>query len=127
MYVYNMPRYTRRRHRRKLGGSLKSFWDKTKGFLKRTKILSKVGNVLTPMIPGKYRGLANMGLQYAKQQGYGRRRRGGALRPAGARRLMSRRRGGSCCGGALNPVGGMRLLGRRVRRLRMRPRLPAKY
>jgi len=109
----------RRRHRRRMGGSLKSFWGKAKGFLKRTKLLSRVGTSLLPLA-GAYKPLASGALGLVKSAGYGRRR-GGALRPAGMRRRMGR----GCCGGSLNPVGGRRMrYRRRGRRIYGKPRLP---
>lgn len=89
----------RKSHRRKLGGSWKSFMGKASDFLKKSKLLSTVGRALAPMA-GPYSGLAGKAVDYAEQAGYGRRRRyrrGGALRPVGARRSM---------GGMLVPVGG---------------------
>ena len=106
----------RRRHRRKMGGSFKSFWSKAKGFLKRTKLLSTIGSKLVPMA-GSYAPLAGAALGMVKRAGYGRR--GGALRPAGMRRI----RGRGCCGGANMPVGGRRRTRRRMGRF-SKPRLP---
>ena len=103
----------RRRHRRRMGGSLSSFWNKAKGFLKKTKLLSTIGSRLVPMA-GSYAPMAGAALGMVKRAGYGRR--GGALRPAGMRRLMGR----GCCGGANMPVGGRR---RRMGRF-SKPRLP---
>ena len=74
-------------------GKFKDFLGKANNFLKKSQILSKLGNAYS-----KYGG--NFGLPYtsqigqaadvAKTMGYGRRRtkmrRGGSLRPAGARR-----------------------------------------
>ena len=108
-----MPR--RKVHKRKIGRGFREFLGKAKGFLQRTKLLSRVGSALSPLVPAQYQGIANMGLNYAKSQGYGRRRRGGALYPVGARRM---RRGG-CCGGSLTPAGGARM-SRKI----IRPRLP---
>ena len=128
-----MPRRTR--HKRTLGGSWKSIWGKAKNFLKRTKLLSTVGSALSPMLPTQYRTLANGAINYAKSKGYGtkrrrrRIRRGGALRPAGARRKY----GHGCSGGALSPVGGMRTIrksGRmnpKLRGIRLPSREPAKF
>jgi hypothetical protein len=77
-------------------GKFKEFLGKANNFLKKSQILSKLGNAYS-----KYGG--NFGLPYtsqigqsadvAKTMGYGRRRtkmrRGGSLRPAGARRYGS--------------------------------------
>ena len=84
-----MPRKVVRRKRRNVGGSFKSFWNGTKNFLKKTKLLSTVGNALNnALVPAQYRPMTNMALNYAKNQGYGKRRvRGGALMPAGQRRM----------------------------------------
>ena len=79
--------------RRKLKGKgkFKEFLGKANNFLKKSQILSKLGNAYS-----KYGGM--VGLPYAQQAGqaagvaasagYGRRRRrhGSGLRPAGARR-----------------------------------------
>tara|TARA_R110002153_G_scaffold83478_3_gene209870 strand:+ start:5007 stop:5363 length:357 start_codon:yes stop_codon:yes gene_type:complete len=111
-----MPR--RRHRRRKIGGSLKTFWNKAKGFLKRTKLLSTIGSRLVPMA-GSYAPLAGAALGMVKRAGYGRRR-GGALRPAGMRRI----RGRGCCGGANMPVGGRRRRTRRRMNRFSKPRLP---
>ena len=111
------------RRRRKVGRGFKDFMGKAKNFLQRTKLLSRVGSALSPLVPAQYKPLANMGLNYAKSQGYGRRRRGGALRPAGARRIMRR---GGCCGGALVPAGGARM-SRKIIRPRLPKRMLASY
>lgn len=112
-----MPR--RRRNRRKMGGSLRSFWNKAKGFLKKTKLLSTIGSKLVPMA-GSYAPLAGAALGMVKRSGYGMRR-GGALRPAGMRRRI---RGRGCCGGANMPVGGRRRRTRRRVGRFSKPRLP---
>jgi len=92
--------------RRKLKGKgkFKEFLGKANNFLKKSQILSKLGNAYS-----KYGGM--MGLPYAQQigmasnaastAGYGRRRirKGGSLRPAGARRGM----GLSLAGGSRRP------------------------
>jgi hypothetical protein len=116
-----MPR--RRVHKRRIGTGFRDFMGKAKNFLQRTKLLSRVGSALQPLVPAQYSGLANMGLNYAKSQGYGRRRRGGALYPVGARRM---RRGMGCCGGALTPAGGMRM-SRKIIRPRLPKRMVAAY
>lgn len=91
-----------RRTRRKIKGGA-AWWDKTKDFFKKSKLLSTVGRTLAPMVPGAWGTLANKAVDYAASQGYGRRRRvirrGGALRPVGARRM----------GGMIAPVGGMKI------------------
>ena len=134
-----MPRH--RRHRRKVGGSFKSFWGKAKKFLKKTKLLSTVGNALAPMAgPGILGKAARGAVNFAKSQGYGRRRRirrrrkGGALRPAGSHKRYGR----GSCGGSLAPVGAGRRRRRskhhssgkmnpRLRGVRMGPRMTAKF
>jgi len=140
-----MPRH-RRRHRRKVGGSFKSFWGKAKKFLKKTKLLSTVGNALAPMAgPGILGKAARGAVNFAKSQGYGRRRRirrrrkGGALRPAGSHKRYGR---GTCGqgrgtrGGSLAPVGAGRRrrkhhsggkMNPRLRGIRMGPRMTAKF
>lgn len=110
------------RRRRKIGKGFKDFMGKAKNFLQRTKLLSRVGSALSPLVPAQYQPLASMGLNYAKSQGYGRRRRGGALYPVGARRM---RRGG-CCGGSLVPAGGARM-SRKIVRPNLPRRMPAVY
>ena len=98
-----------RRTRRKIGGA-PAWWNKTKDWLRKTRILSKVGDVVAPMIPGALGMAARQAVNYGQSQGYGRRRirrrnccSGGSLYPVGARR-----------GGAMAPVGGAYLS--RVRR-----------
>lgn len=88
-----------RRTRRKIGGSFKNFINKAGDFFRRTKLLSTIGRQLAPLA-GPYAGLASQAVDAAAKAGYGRRRmrRGGALRPVGARRM----------GGMIAPVGGMR-------------------
>lgn len=71
---------------------------KVNAFLKRTHLLSKLGDMGVNLVPAQYRGLADSALGAVKAAGYGRRRRaarpytgrglnlgGGALRLAGAR------------------------------------------
>ena len=132
-----MPRH--RRHRRKVGTGFKSFWGKAKKFLKKTKLLSTVGNALAPMAgPGILGKAARGAVNFAKSQGYGRRRRirrrrkGGALRPAGSHTRYGR----GSCGGSLAPVGAGRRrrskhsggkMNPRLRGIRMRPRMTAKF
>ena len=109
------------RRRRKVGRGFKDFMGKAKNFLKRTKLLSRVGSALMPLVPGQYKPLAGMALNYGKSQGDGRR--GGALRPAGMRRIM---RGRGCSGGALVPAGGARM-SRKFHRPRLPKRMPMRY
>ena len=132
-----MPRH--RRHRRKVGAGFKSFWGKAKNFLKKTKLLSTVGNALAPMVPGVWGTAARGAVKFAKSQGYGRRRRirrrrkGGALRPAGSHKRYGR----GTCGGSLAPVGAGRIrrskrhssgkMNPRLRGRRMGPRMTAKF
>ena len=131
-----MPRH--RIHRRKVGGSFKSFWGKAKNFLKKTKLLSTVGNAIAPALPGIWGSAARAGVNYAKSQGYGRRRRihrrrkGGALRAAGS----SKRYGRGCSGGSMAPVGSGRKsrkqhssskLNPKLRGIRMRPQMISKF
>ena len=70
-----------------------AWWDKTKDFLRRSKILSTIGSTLSPFDPS---GTAGVLSGLAKTQGYGRRRmrRGGALKPVGYRK-----------GGSIAPLG----------------------
>lgn len=113
------------RHRRKVGKGFRDFLGKANNFLKRTQLLSRVGSAVMPLVPGQYRPMAQMALDYGKSKGYGRRRvyrRGGALRPAGMKRVM----GGGCCGGALIPAGGMRM-SRKLVKPKLPARMPASY
>ena len=120
-----------RRTRRRMGGSLSGFWNKTKDFLKKTKLLSTVGRAIAPAL-GSFSPMAGRVADFASSQGYGRRRirrriggscGGGSLRPVGARRM----------GGMISPVGGMRAVhqsGRmssRVMRHAMPPRMAMKF
>ena len=84
-------------------GKFREFLGKANNFLKKSQILSKLGNAYSKY--GSYAGLPYTGMvgnaaDVAASAGYGRRRRmrkGGSLRPAGARR-----------GGGLYPSGGSR-------------------
>ena len=93
-------------------GKFREFLGKANNFLKKSQILSKLGNAYS-----KYGGM--MGLPYAQQAGqaadvastagYGRRRRirkGGSLRPAGG--SVRRGRGLRIAGGARNMISSRR-------------------
>ena len=79
MPARRMARVSRRR-RRMRGRGLMDFLGKANNFLKQSKLVSSVGNALGAAgipLAGKIAGVAS-------SLGYDRRRRGGALRLAGA-------------------------------------------
>ena len=81
-----MPRRTQhsRRGGRRRGGSFKSFLSGANNFLKKSGLLSTLGQIGSQMAPGKYGAMAGVLGNAAGAMGYGRRRRcGGALRLAG--------------------------------------------
>ena len=83
-----MPRKTsmkRRGGRRRRGGSFGSFLKGANSFLKKSGLLSTLGNVGSQLVPGKWGERIGMAGNVAGSLGYGRRRRrrGGALRLAG--------------------------------------------
>lgn len=82
-----MPRRTsmKRRGGRRRGGSFGSFLSKTNNFLKKSGLLSTIGNIGSQIVPGKWGQRIGMAGNVAGSLGYGRRRRkcGGALRLAG--------------------------------------------
>jgi hypothetical protein len=97
-----MPRYThismaspykkppagwKRRGGRRRGGSFKSFLSGANNFLKKSGLLSALGQIGSQMAPGKYGKMAGVLGNAAGAMGYGRRRR-------------------RCCGGALGLAGG---------------------
>ena len=85
-----MPRRTsmiRRGGRRRRGGSFKSFLSGANKFLKKSGLLSALGQIGSQMAPGKYGKMAGVLGNAAGAMGYGRRRR-------------------RCCGGALGLAGG---------------------
>ncbi len=56
------------------GQNGQGLWDDAKGFLKKHKVLSTVGRALTPLVKNDLLGsLANRGVSYLEQQGYGQR------------------------------------------------------
>jgi hypothetical protein len=58
------------------GGSVKSFMDKANQFLKKTQLLSTVGNVLNnSIVPMQYRGIGSKVVDFAKSKGFGRSRK----------------------------------------------------
>jgi hypothetical protein len=64
------------RNKRLFGGSVKSFLGKANDFLKKTKLLSTVGNVLNnSVIPMPYRGIASKVIDFGKSKGYGKRKK----------------------------------------------------
>jgi hypothetical protein len=70
--------------RRRRGGSFKSFLSGANKFLKKSGLLSTLGQIGSQMAPGKYGQMAGVLGNAAGAMGYGRRRRcGGALRLAG--------------------------------------------
>jgi hypothetical protein len=84
-----MPRRTQhsRRGGRRRGGSFKSFLSGANNFLKKSGLLSALGQIGSQMAPGKYGAMAGVLGNAAGAMGYGRRRRrcGGALRLAGGK------------------------------------------
>ena len=81
-----MPRRTQHSRRRRRGGSFKSFLSGANKFLKKSGLLSALGQIGSQMAPGKYGKMAGVLGNAAGAMGYGRRRRcGGALRLAGGK------------------------------------------
>lgn len=69
----------RRRHRRgrgKVGDWLKNAAKKVGGFLKKTQLVSKLAPVVSGALPGVAGKAVTAVGDYARSQGYGRRRRG---------------------------------------------------
>ena len=63
----------RTRHKRLFGGSVKTFLNKANDFLKKTQLLSTVGNVLNnSIVPMQYRGIGSKVIDFAKSKGFGR-------------------------------------------------------
>lgn len=64
------------RHKRMFGGSVKSFLGKANDFLKKTQLLSTVGNVLNnSVVPMQYRGIGSKVVDFARSKGFGRSRK----------------------------------------------------
>ena len=82
-----MPRRTslKRRGGRRRGGSFGSFLKGANSFLKKSGLLSTLGNLGSQIVPGKWGQRIGKAGSIAGSLGYGRRRRrcGGALRLAG--------------------------------------------
>ena len=113
-------RVSKPRHRRLIGRGIKDFMSKANDFLKKTKLLSTIGNTLnSTVVPVPFRGIGQKVIDYGVSKGYGKRKiryvRGRGLRLAGGSR-----------GGALNPVGGM-ILRQLVQRPSMARRLPSYF
>ncbi len=109
-------RVSKPRHRRLIGRGIKNFMSKANDFLKKTKLLSTIGNTLnSTVVPVPFRGIGQKVIDYGVSKGYGRRKiryvRGRGLRLAG---------------GALNPVGGM-LNRQLIQRPSMARRLPSYF
>ena len=66
------------------------FLSKANNFLKSTKLVSSIGNMGLQFVPPQYQGVAQGLLSGATKLGYGRRK-GGALRVAGGKRMIRRR------------------------------------
>ena len=65
----------RMRHNRMFGGSVKSFLSKANDFLKKTQLLSTVGNVLNnSVVPLPYRSLGSKVVDFARSSGYGKKK-----------------------------------------------------
>ena len=63
------------RSKRLFGGSVKSLLGKANQFLKKTQLLSTVGNVLNnSVVPMQYRGIGSKVVDFARSSGYGRRK-----------------------------------------------------
>ena len=114
-------RVSKPRHRRLIGRGIKDFMSKANDFLKKTKLLSTIGNTLNQsVVPLPFRGIGQKVIDYGVSKGYGRRKiRGRGLRLAGGSHRGIR-------GGALNPVGGM-LNRQLVQRSSMARRLPSYF
>ena len=64
------------RSKRLFGGSVKSFLGKANEFLKKTKLLSTVGNVLNnSVVPMQFRDIGSKVIDFGKSKGYGRSRK----------------------------------------------------
>jgi hypothetical protein len=76
-----------------IGKNIMKWLGQVNNFLKRSKILTSLGRTKF----GSNNPYANIGLDVARQEGYGRKRR-----------VVRRRRGGSLrpVGGSLGPIGG---------------------
>lgn len=87
----------RYRHRRagrgKLGDWIRNAAGKVKGFLQKTKLISKVAPVIAGAVPGLGGTIAGKIGSIAAAHGYGRRRRRGSRKGNGMRRFRSRHRG----------------------------------
>ena len=75
----------RRVVRRMRGRGIGSFLSKVNAFLRKHKVISRVGSALGTVLPGKFGGIARTVGSAADSLGYGRRRRrcGRGLRLAG--------------------------------------------
>ena len=94
------------RSKRMFGGSVKSFLGKANDFLKKTKLLSTVGNVLNnSVVPIQYRGIGSKMVDFARSSGYGSRKKikytRNAIKP-GRLNFINR----SMLGGSLKLAGG---------------------
>ena len=64
------------RHKRMFGGSVKGFLSKANDFLKKTQLLSTVGNVLNnTIVPMPYRSLGSKVVDFTRSSGYGSRKK----------------------------------------------------
>ena len=96
-------RIARPRHRRMFGRGIKDWMSKANDFLKKTKLLSSVGNTLNQtVVPLPFREIGNKIIDYGKSKGYGKRRIRRRVRGHGLR----------LAGGSLMPVGGSHVLRR---------------
>ena len=93
-------RINRPRNRRMFGmGKMKDFMSKANDFLKKTKLLSSIGNTLNQsVVPLPFRDIGQKVIDYGKNKGYGRRK---------IRRRVVRGHGLRLAGVSLMPVGGM--------------------
>ena len=85
LQIIKMPYRSRTVARRMRGRGIKEFFGKVNQFLKKHRVISRVGSALGGMLPGKYGAIAGTVGSAAGKLGYGRRRRryGGGLRLSG--------------------------------------------
>ena len=87
---------SRTRNRRMIGRGIKDWLGKASEFLKKTKLLSNIGNTLNQtVVPLPFRGIGEKVIEFGKSHGYGRRKIRRRVRGHGLR----------LAGGGLNPVG----------------------
>ena len=88
----------RTRNRRVIGRGIKDWLGKANDFLKKTKLLSNIGNTLNQtLVPEPFRQIGQKVIDYGVSKGYGKHRIRRRVRGHGLR----------LAGGSLMPVGGM--------------------